>query len=65
MDAGMALVTAAIYSTARLGLASGLSDSVRDVTHREPCSVVETLRRESAAWRRPETRGSDAREGSS
>jgi len=64
MDRGMAPVTAAVHATARLGLASGLTGTVREVTHREPRPVVETLRREAAAWRRG-TSASGSREESS
>ncbi|MCF6507689.1 SDR family NAD(P)-dependent oxidoreductase [Blastococcus sp. MG754426] len=55
MGAGMAWVTAGIYTTARLGLAAGLTGDVRQVTGRDPRPVLETVRREAGAWRRPET----------
>ncbi|MGY1711962.1 NmrA family NAD(P)-binding protein [Geodermatophilus sp. SYSU D00758] len=50
MPLGMAAVTAAIYTTARLGLAAGLTDDVRTVTGRAPATVRQTLTRERAAW---------------
>jgi uncharacterized protein YbjT (DUF2867 family) len=59
MSPGMALVTAGIYTTARLGLAAGLTDDVRRVTGRVPVTVRETLQREAAAWRRPATPSAD------
>ncbi|WP_170852446.1 NAD(P)H-binding protein [Blastococcus sp. DSM 46786] len=52
MSTGMACVTAGIYTTARLGLAAGLTGDVRQVTGRDPRPVLETVRREAAAWRR-------------
>lgn len=55
MGTGMAWVTAGIYTTARLGLAAGLTGDVREVTGHDPRPVHETLRREAAAWRRPHT----------
>jgi uncharacterized protein YbjT (DUF2867 family) len=62
MAPGMAAVTAAIYTTARLGLAAGLTDDVRQVTGRDPWTVRETLQREAAAWRRSVGQPSDSRE---
>lgn len=50
MAPGMALVTSAIYTTARLGLAAGLTDDVRTVLGRAPVDVVEFAHRERAAW---------------
>lgn len=50
MDMGMAAVTAAIYTTARLGLAAELTDTVRQVTGRNPLPVADTARREADAW---------------
>ena len=50
MPRTMAVVTAAIYTTARLGLAAGLTDDVRRVTGRAPFSVGATAQRERAAW---------------
>lgn len=46
-------VTLAIYLTARLGLADGLTDDVRTVTGREPIDLAGFVRRERAAWVRP------------
>ena len=57
MRPGMAAVTAAIYTTARLGLAADLTDTVRQVIGREPLSVAETARREAAAWQPAPTAG--------
>lgn len=59
MSPGMALVTAGIYTTARLGLAAGLTDDVRRVTGQDPVPVRETLQREAAVWRRPRPSPSD------
>ena len=53
MSTGMAAVTAAIYTTARLGLAAGLTPTVGELTGRDPLAVADTLRREAAAFRRP------------
>lgn len=50
MPRTMTAVTAAIYLTARLGLAAGLTDHVRRVTGREPLNLEQTARRERAAW---------------
>ncbi|WNV75901.1 NmrA family NAD(P)-binding protein [Geodermatophilus sp. DSM 44513] len=52
LPARMALLTAGIYTTARLGLAAGVTDDVRSVTGRAPATVRETAVREQAAWRR-------------
>lgn len=52
MPAGLAAVTAAIYTTARFGLAAGLTDDVRRVTGHDPLDVQATVRREQAAWTR-------------
>lgn len=41
------MVTAAIYTTARLGLAAGLTDDVRRVLGRDPISFAEFAHRES------------------
>lgn len=46
----MVLVTAAIYTTARLGRADGLTDDVRLVTGREPGDLAAFAHRERAAW---------------
>lgn len=50
MPTGMVLVTAAIYTSARLGLAAGLTRDVMAVTGREPLSFDVFARRERAAW---------------
>lgn len=39
MTPAMIAVTAALYSTARLGIAAGLTDDVRSVTGRRPAGV--------------------------
>lgn len=50
MPTGMIAVTAAIYTTARLGMASGLTDEVRTVLGREPIDFAEFAHRERDAW---------------
>ncbi len=50
MPWAMVAVTTAIYTTARLGLAAGLTDDVRTVLSREPIDFVEFARRERSAW---------------
>lgn len=50
MPAGMALVTSAIYTTARLGLAAGLTDDVRTVLGRPPIDFVDFAHRERHVW---------------
>ncbi len=45
-------LTAAIYTTARLGIAAGLTDDVRTVLGREPTGVREFAERERSAWQR-------------
>lgn len=50
MPWGMAGVTAAIYTAARLGLADGLSDTVHQVLGRNPTSFAEFAHREHAIW---------------
>lgn len=52
MPWGMVAVTTAIYTTARLGLATGLTDDVRTVLGREPIDFAEFARREREAWQR-------------
>lgn len=47
MPLPMVAVTAAIYTTARLGLAAGLTDDVRRVLGRDPISFAEFSHRES------------------
>jgi hypothetical protein len=44
------VVTAAIYTAARLGLADRLTDDIRRITGRDPLTVEETARRKQAAW---------------
>ncbi|GIH95954.1 NmrA family NAD(P)-binding protein [Planobispora siamensis] len=51
----MVAVTAAIYTTARLGLAAGLTDDVRAVLGRDPIDFSAFAHRERAAWTRPGT----------
>ncbi len=46
----MVAVTTAIYTTARLGLAAGLTDDVRRVLGREPIDFTEFAHRERATW---------------
>lgn len=48
---GMVAVTSAIYTTARLGLAYGLTADVATVTGRPPATLREFLRRNGAADR--------------
>ncbi|XAS64903.1 NmrA family NAD(P)-binding protein [Micrococcaceae bacterium Sec5.8] len=50
MTWAMAFITAAIYTSARLGLAGGLSDSVRQVLGRDPISFAEFAHRERGTW---------------
>ncbi|MFC7876202.1 NmrA family NAD(P)-binding protein [Isoptericola sp. NPDC057391] len=50
MPWGMVAVTTAIYTTARLGLAAGLTDDVRTVLGREPVDFAEFAHRERAVW---------------
>ncbi|QIM15948.1 NmrA family NAD(P)-binding protein [Leucobacter insecticola] len=50
MPWGMVFVTAAIYTTARLGMADGLTDTVHEVLGRDPVSFAEFAHRERAAW---------------
>lgn len=50
MPWGMVAVTSAIYTTARLGLAAGISDDVRTVLGREPTDFAEFALRERATW---------------
>lgn len=46
----MTAVTAGIYTTARLGLAAGLTDDVRTVLGRDPVGLAAVVRREREAW---------------
>ncbi|HZG91416.1 MAG TPA: NmrA family NAD(P)-binding protein [Pseudonocardia sp.] len=50
---GFAAVTAAIYTSARLGLAAGLTDDVRTVTGRAPGDLRAFVARERAVWLPP------------
>ena len=50
MPWAMVLVTAAIYTVARLGRASRLADDVRSVTGRPPTSFADFAHRERTAW---------------
>ncbi len=50
MPWGMVTVTTAIYTTARLGMAAGLSDDVRTILGREPIDFTEFAHRERNAW---------------
>jgi uncharacterized protein YbjT (DUF2867 family) len=52
MPRGMVLVTSAIYSAARLGLAGGLTDDVRTVTGRDPTAVADWALRNREVWTR-------------
>jgi uncharacterized protein YbjT (DUF2867 family) len=58
----MTAVTAGIYTTARLGLAAGLTDDVRTVLGRDPVDLATVVRRERDAWApaRPATDRSSA-----
>ncbi|TFC51103.1 MULTISPECIES: NmrA family NAD(P)-binding protein [unclassified Cryobacterium] len=50
MPWGMVLVTAAIYTTARLGLAAGLTDDVRQVLGRDPVGFAVFAHRDRSVW---------------
>ncbi len=50
MPRGMAAVTLAIYTTARFGLAAGLTDDVLRVTGQPPMDFRTFAQRERAAW---------------
>lgn len=50
MPLAMVMVTTAIYTAARLGLAAGLTDDVRTVLGREPHGLGEFARRTRSAW---------------
>ena len=52
MPTAMALVTTAIYTTARLGRAAALTDDVRTVLGRDPITFRAFAEREKAAWQR-------------
>ena len=53
MAPGMVAVTSVVYTTARLGLAAGLTGDVEVVTGLRPARVEDVLRRERAAFERP------------
>ncbi|HMO11584.1 MAG TPA: NmrA family NAD(P)-binding protein [Actinotalea sp.] len=50
MPGAMVLVTSAIYTAARLGLAAGLTDDVRTVLGRAPIDLETFVRRERTVW---------------
>ncbi len=50
MAPGMIAVTSVIYTTARVGIAAGLTDDVRAVTGRTPTGVRAVLERDRAAF---------------
>ncbi|MBC7595818.1 MAG: NmrA family NAD(P)-binding protein [Kineosporiaceae bacterium] len=50
MPWAMVLITAAIYTVARLDRASGLTDDVRTVTGRPPTSFADFAHRERTVW---------------
>ncbi|MGS0687566.1 SDR family oxidoreductase [Nakamurella sp. GG22] len=50
MPLAMVLVTTAIYTSARLGLAAGLTDDVQTVLGREPHGIDEFASRDRSAW---------------
>ena len=56
MPTSVVAVTSVIYTTARLGIAAGLTDDVRAVTGREPVAVRPVLERERAAFERGDAR---------
>ncbi|MFI7581026.1 NmrA family NAD(P)-binding protein [Kocuria kalidii] len=62
MDRGMAVTTALIHATARLGVAGHLTDDVRIVTGRAPTSLAAFARRERGAWE-PSAEGGHGRAG--
>ncbi|POH73164.1 NAD(P)-dependent oxidoreductase [Arthrobacter glacialis] len=53
MPWGMVWVTAAIYTTARFGLADALTDTVHEVLGRDPISFAEFAHREREIWTLP------------
>ncbi|MGL5817799.1 MAG: NmrA family NAD(P)-binding protein [Phycicoccus sp.] len=55
MPWGEVVVTGAIYTTARLGLAAQLTGDVQDVLHRAPTSLRDFALRERHTWRAPPT----------
>lgn len=50
MPWGMVAVTTAIYTTARLGLAAGVTDDVRAVLGRDPIDVVDFVHHHRDVW---------------
>ena len=50
MPWGLVAVTTAIYTTARLGLAAGRTETVRDVLHRDPIRFAAFAHRERDVW---------------
>lgn len=50
MPLGMVMVTAAIYTTARLGMAGGLTTEVKQILGREPIDFAEFAHREREVW---------------
>lgn len=50
MPWGMVVVTAAIYTTARLGLAAGLTGDVHEILGRDPIDFTDFAHRERATW---------------
>lgn len=59
MPWGMVLVTAAIYTTARFGLAAGLTSTVAEVLHRPPIRFAEFAHRERQVWKSADLVGKD------
>ncbi|WEO76041.1 NmrA family NAD(P)-binding protein [Cryobacterium sp. SO2] len=53
----MVLVTLAIYTTARMGMAAGLTQTVRDVLGRDPISFAQFAHRERGIWTPQSNRG--------
>ncbi|MEH0986396.1 NmrA family NAD(P)-binding protein [Micromonospora sp. CPCC 205556] len=52
MPAGMTLVTLALHTTCRLGLAAGVTTDVRDLLGRPPIGFAQFVHDERAAWLR-------------
>ena len=65
MPPAMVLVTTAIYTSARLGLAAGLTDDVRTVLGREPPALTSSQARTGrrGRWLRPRRRGCESPDG--
>ncbi len=55
MPWGMVLVISATYTTARLGMAAELTDTVRAVLGRKPIRFAEFAHRERAVWNPAQT----------